>query len=205
MALRRATSSEKKRLLGLDPGLRRTGWGVIDVEGNRLIHIANGVVSSDSEKTIAERLVQLHSGILNLVRQFQPEEVAAEETFVNKNPESTLKLGLARGAVLLAPALLGIPVSEYAPNRVKKAVVGAGHANKNQVQVMVGNILPKILITNEDAADALAVAICHAHFVQNPIMMHQLSSKDDLKQNAPKNQSRLKDLIDAALLKEASR
>ncbi|MFL2918863.1 MAG: crossover junction endodeoxyribonuclease RuvC [Thalassobaculaceae bacterium] len=205
MALGRPTSSYKKRLLGLDPGLRRTGWGVIEVEGNHLIHIANGVVSSDSEKTIAERLVQLHSGILNLVRQFQPEEVAAEETFVNKNPESTLKLGLARGAVLLAPALLGIPVSEYAPNRVKKAVVGAGHASKNQVQVMVGNILPKILITNEDAADALAVAICHAHFVQNPILMHQLSRKDDLKQNVPKNQSRLKDLIDAALLKEVSR
>ena len=205
MAIGRPTSSDKKRLLGLDPGLRRTGWGVIEVEGNHLIHIANGVVSSDSEKTIAERLVQLHSGILNLVRQFQPQEVAAEETFVNKNPESTLKLGLARGAVLLAPALSGIPVSEYAPNRVKKAVVGAGHANKNQVQVMVGNILPKILITNEDAADALAVAICHAHFAQNPILMHQLSSKDDLKQNAPKNQSRLKDLIDAALLKESSR
>ena len=205
MALGRPTSSYKKRLLGLDPGLRRTGWGVIEVEGNDLIHIANGVVSSDSKKTISERLVQLHSGILNLVRQFQPEEVAAEETFVNKNPESTLKLGLARGAVLLAPALLGIPVSEYAPNRVKKAVVGAGHASKNQVQVMVGNILPKILITNEDAADALAVAICHAHFVQNPILMHQLSRKNDLKQNVPKNQSRLKDLIDAALLKEASR
>ena len=205
MAIAHPTSSDKKRLLGLDPGLRRTGWGVIEVEGNHLIHIANGVVSSDSEKTIAERLVQLHSGILNLVRQFQPDEVAAEETFVNKNPESTLKLGLARGAVLLAPALSGIPVSEYAPNRVKKAVVGAGHANKNQVQVMVSNILPKILITNEDAADALAVAICHAHFVQNPILMHQLSRKDDLKQDAPKNQSRLKDLIDAALLKEASR
>ena len=205
MAFENPTLTDKKRLLGLDPGLRRTGWGVIEVEGNHLIHIANGVVSSDSEKTIAERLVQLHSGILNLVRQFQPQEVAAEETFVNKNPESTLKLGLARGAVLLAPALSGIPVSEYAPNRVKKAVVGAGHANKNQVQVMVSNILPKILIANEDAADALAVAICHAHFVQNPILMHQLSSKDDLKQNAPKNQSRLKDLIDAALLKEASR
>ena len=205
MALGRPTSSYKKRLLGLDPGLRRTGWGVIEVEGNHLIHIANGVVSSDSEKTIAERLVQLHSGILNLVRQFQPEEVAAEETFVNKNPESTLKLGLARGAVLLAPALLGIPVSEYAPNKVKKAVVGAGHAAKDQVQIMVGNILPKAVLANEDAADALAVAICHAHFTQNPVLVDQVSRKNGLKQNTPNNQSRLKDLIDAALLKEASR
>lgn len=199
------TLPDKKRLLGLDPGLRRTGWGVIDVKGNHLIHVANGVVCSDSGKTIAERLVQLHSGILNLVKQFQPQEVAAEETFVNKNPESTLKLGLARGAVLLAPALSGIPVSEYAPNKVKKAVVGAGHAAKNQVQIMVGNILPKAVLANEDAADALAVAICHAHFTQNPVLVDQVSRKNGLKQNTPNNQSRLKDLIDAALLKEASR
>ena len=168
MTLESQTFPDKKRLIGLDPGLRRTGWGVIDVKGNHLIHIANGVVCSDSGKPIAERLVQLHSGILNLVKQFQPQEVAAEETFVNKNPESTLKLGLARGAVLLAPALSGIPVSEYAPNKVKKTVVGVGHADKQQVMHMVQLQLPGVQLNGPDAADALAVAICHSfHAVSN--------------------------------------
>ena len=154
------------RLLGLDPGLRRTGWGVIDVQGNRLVHVANGVIGSDADKGIAERLVDLHTGVVDLVERYRPTEAAAEETFVNKNPESTLKLGLARGAVLLAPALAGLPVTEYAPNRVKKSVVGAGHADKDQVQLMVGKLLPGVVFANADAADALAVAICHAHFAQ---------------------------------------
>ncbi len=154
------------RFLGIDPGLRRTGWGVIDAVGGRLIHVANGVVGSDGMKEIAERLVELHSGILEIIERYRPDAAAVEETFVNKNPESTLKLGLARGAILLAPALQGLPVTEYAPNRVKKSVAGAGHADKDQVQLMVGKLLPGVEFANADAADALAVAICHAHFSQ---------------------------------------
>jgi crossover junction endodeoxyribonuclease RuvC len=154
------------RFLGIDPGLRRTGWGVIDAARGRLIHVANGVIASDATKEIAERLVELHSGTLEIIERYRPDAAAVEETFVNKNPESTLKLGLARGAILLAPALRGLPVSEYAPNRVKKSVVGAGHADKDQVQLMVGKLLPGVEFANADAADALAVAICHAHFTQ---------------------------------------
>lgn len=155
------------RLLGLDPGLRITGWGVIALDGNRLTHIANGVLRSDGELGIAERLLQLHDGVLDILARFAPDEAAVEETFVNKNPESTLKLGLARGAVILAPARQGLRVTEYAPNRVKKTVVGAGHAAKEQIQVMVGKLLPGCSFETPDAADALAVAICHAHFVQS--------------------------------------
>jgi len=156
----------KMRLLGLDPGLQRTGWGVIEADGSRLRHVANGVIASNGALEIAERLVELHQGVLQILRGYEPDEAAVEETFVNKNPESTLKLGLARGAVLLAPALAGLRVSEYAPNRVKKSVVGAGHADKNQVQLMVSKLLPGVEFANADAADALAVAICHAHFAQ---------------------------------------
>ncbi|KZD11991.1 crossover junction endodeoxyribonuclease RuvC [Oceanibaculum pacificum] len=154
------------RLIGLDPGLRNTGWGVIDVEGTRLRHVANGVVRSDSALDIAGRLLQLNQGVAEMLERYRPDEAAIEETFVNKNPESTLKLGLARGAVILAPASRGIPVTEYAPNRVKKAVVGAGHAAKEQVQMMVRTLLPGSDAGGPDAADALAVAICHAHFRQ---------------------------------------
>ena len=154
------------RLLGLDPGLQRTGWGVIDVDGSRLIHVANGVVKTDPLGGIDQRLIELHVGVLEAIEQYRPDAAAIEETFVNKNPESTLKLGLARGAIILAPALSGIPVTEYAPNRVKKSVVGAGHADKHQVQMMVKKLLPGVVFANADAADALAVAICHAHFAQ---------------------------------------
>lgn len=154
------------RFLGLDPGLRRTGWGVIDAAGSRLVHVGNGVISSGAMKGNAERLVELHAGVLDIIERYRPDAAAVEETFVNKNPESTLKLGLARGAILLAPALQGLPVTEYAPNRVKKSVVGAGHADKDQVQIMVGKLLPGVEFANADAADALAVAICHAHFAQ---------------------------------------
>ena len=155
------------RLIGLDPGLRNTGWGVIEAVGTRLIHVANGVVRSDSAGDIASRLLQLNRGVAEILERFAPDEAAIEETFVNKNPESTLKLGLARGAVILAPASLGIPVTEYAPNRVKKAVVGAGHAAKEQVQMMVRTLLPGSNAIGPDAADALAVAICHAHHAQS--------------------------------------
>jgi crossover junction endodeoxyribonuclease RuvC len=151
------------RLLGLDPGLRHTGWGVIEVRGNRLSHIADGAVHSDGAKAMAERLVQLHEGLAQVIARYRPDAAAVEETFVNKNASSTLKLGQARGVALLVPALAGLPVAEYSTNLVKKSVVGAGHAEKQQIQRMVKLLLPGCLIESADAADALAVAICHAH------------------------------------------
>jgi len=151
------------RLLGLDPGLQKTGWGIVESQGNRLVHIANGVVKSDSKKTLAERLVELHDGLSAVLAEWQPHACAVEETFVNKNPTSTLKLGQARGIALLVPSMAGIPVAEYTPNHVKKSVVGAGHAAKEQVESMVQILLPGVKINGADAADALAVAICHAH------------------------------------------
>lgn len=150
------------RLIGLDPGLRLTGWGVIEVEGNRLRHVAHGVIKVSVEGTLASRLDQLFDGVATVVAAHKPEEAAIEETFVNVNPASTLKLGQARGVVMLAPARAGLPVFEYAANLVKKSVVGAGHAEKHQIAMMVGRLLPGVDAT-ADAADALAVAICHAH------------------------------------------
>ena len=150
------------RLIGLDPGLRVTGWGVIDVEGNRLRHVAHGVVKVAIAGSLAERLRELFEGVAGIVAAQQPLEAAVEETFVNANPGSTLKLGQARGVVMLAPARAGLPVFEYAANLVKKSVTGAGHADKQQIAMMVGRLLPGIEAT-QDAADALAVAICHAH------------------------------------------
>ena len=151
------------RLLGLDPGLRQTGWGVIDIDGNRLRHIANGTVGTDGTLSLAERLVQIEQGLLDVIERYHPEAAAVEETFVNKNPNSTLKLGQARGIALLVPARAGLTVAEYTPNQVKKSVVGAGHAAKEQIQMMVRTLLPGSEIAGPDAADALAVAICHAH------------------------------------------
>jgi crossover junction endodeoxyribonuclease RuvC len=150
------------RLIGLDPGLRLTGWGVIDVDGNRLRHVAHGVIKVAADRSLAERLCELFDGIVAVIAAQQPAEAAVEETFVNVNPGSTLKLGQARGVVLLAPARAGLPVFEYAANLVKKSVVGAGHADKRQIAMMVGRLLPGVEAT-ADAADALAVAICHAH------------------------------------------
>jgi crossover junction endodeoxyribonuclease RuvC len=150
------------RLIGLDPGLRLTGWGVIDVEGNRLRHVAHGVIKVSVDASLAERLHELFDGVCGIVAEQKPIEAAVEETFVNINPGSTLKLGQARGVVLLAPARAGLPVYEYAANLVKKSVVGAGHADKRQIAMMVGRLLPGVE-AKADAADALAVAICHAH------------------------------------------
>jgi len=152
------------RLIGIDPGLRHTGWGVIDTDGNRLRHVAAGTIRPDSHQDTATRLRALHDGLAAVLAEHRPDEAAVEETFVNTNPESTLKLGQARGVALLAPALFGIPVFEYAPNRIKKAVVGAGHAAKTQVQFMVARLLPGCQVPSADAADALAVAICHASY-----------------------------------------
>jgi crossover junction endodeoxyribonuclease RuvC len=150
------------KLIGLDPGLRLTGWGVIDVEGNRLRHVAHGVIKVSVEGSLAARLHELFEGIAAVVAEQKPAEAAVEETFVNVNPGSTLKLGQARGVVMLAPARAGLPVFEYAANLVKKSVVGAGHADKRQIAMMVGRLLPGVE-ARADAADALAVAICHAH------------------------------------------
>ena len=157
------------RLIGLDPGLRHTGWGVIDISGNQVSHVAHGVISPTTEGSFAERLRQLFEQLMQVLEQYAPNEAAVEETFVNKNPASTLKLGAARGVVLLAPAHLHIPVSEYAANQVKKSVVGVGHADKNQVAMMVQTLLPKAGAVKLDAADALAVALCHAHFRQTAL------------------------------------
>ena len=151
------------RVLGLDPGLRHTGWGVIEAAGNRLSHVGDGVVHAPTDRPLAERLVALFRQLGDILEQYRPDEAEVEETFVNKNAASTLKLGVARGVALLAPAERGLPVAEYSANMIKKSVVGAGHAEKAQVQLMVRRLLPGCLIAEADAADALAVAICHAH------------------------------------------
>lgn len=151
------------RILGVDPGLRCSGWGVIDVSGNRLRHVANGVVTSRPDAEFPQRLRQLFEGIVAVLAEFKPGEAAVEETFVNRNPVSTLKLGQARGVTLLAPALDGLPVAEYPANLVKKSVVGVGHAAKQQMHMMARALLGGVAIESADAADALAVAICHAH------------------------------------------
>lgn len=153
----------RQRLVGFDPGLRKTGWGIIDVEGSRLSHIANGIIRTDNNLSLADRLVQLYDGLGQVIADWEPVSAAVEETFVNKNPNSTLKLGQARGISLLVPAMAGIPVSEYSPNHIKKSVVGSGHAGKEQVTAMLNILLPGVKINGEDAGDALAVAICHAH------------------------------------------
>ena len=151
------------RVLGLDPGLRITGWGVIEMVDNRLRYLGDGTIRSDDKLSLAERLGQLHRGVVQVIAAWSPDGAAVEQTFVNKNPESTLKLGQARGVVLLAPALAGLEVGEYAPAEVKQAVVGTGRAAKEQVGMMVRTLLPGCLVSSPDAADALAVAICHAH------------------------------------------
>jgi len=151
------------RILGIDPGLRNTGWGVIEAQGNRLSFVADGVVQPDPELSLAERLKTLFLEVQGLVAAYAPDECAIEETFVNKNPVSTLKLGHARAAAMLAPAVAGIFVAEYKPNLVKKSVVGAGHADKVQVAAMMRVLLPGCTLGSSDSADALAVAVCHAH------------------------------------------
>jgi crossover junction endodeoxyribonuclease RuvC len=150
-------------LIGLDPGLGTTGWGVIAADGNRLSHVANGQIKTDTAMALADRLVVLHDALADLLLQFRPDGAAVEEVFVNVNPQSTLKLGQARGVVLLAAARSGIVVGEYSAKLVKKAVVGTGGAEKAQVHAMVGRLLPGTKIAGADAADALAVAITHAH------------------------------------------
>ena len=151
------------RVLGIDPGLRRLGWGIIDAEGSRLRHVANGVCESEGGDDLATRLLALHRQLTEVLTRFAPQIAAVEQTFVNKDAVGTLKLGQARGVALLVPAQFGLPVGEYAPNKVKKTVVGVGHADKRQIDHMVKMQLPGVQIAGPDAADALAIAICHAH------------------------------------------
>jgi len=151
------------RILGIDPGLRRTGWGLIESDGNRLIHVACGSVETSERASLGERLVVIHDGLIAVIEKYAPQEAAVEATFVNGNGASTLKLGQARGVAMLVPARAGLTIAEYAPNQVKKTVVGAGHGEKAQIRMMIGVLLPKADPQTEDAADALAIAICHAH------------------------------------------
>ncbi len=151
------------RIIGIDPGLRRTGWGVVDIAGSRLSFVGAGTVLSDGDAALAERLRQLHDGLERIVSEFAPNEAAVEATFVNRDAGATLKLGQARGIAMLVPARAGLAVAEYAPNMVKKTVVGAGHGAKAQIRMMVSVLLPKAQYDTDDAADALAIAICHAH------------------------------------------
>ena len=150
------------RILGLDPGLRHTGWGVVEKDGPRFRFISAGVINPNDTLSLAERLAELHDGLKKVITDFSPDEVAVEETFVNKNPNSTLKLGQARGVVILTPALFHLPVSEYTPNQIKKMIVGAGHADKKQVDMMVRTLLKTVPEhMPPDASDALAIALCH--------------------------------------------
>ncbi|MGF1457279.1 MAG: crossover junction endodeoxyribonuclease RuvC [Alphaproteobacteria bacterium] len=152
-----------RRILGLDPGLRRTGWGILECAGSRLRAIGHGVVSTDGDAPLAVRLASLHDGLQGVVERERPHEAAVEQTFVSRDAVATLKLGHARAVALLVPALAGLDVHEYAPNQVKKSVVGVGHADKNQILAMVRMLLPGCTVSAADAADALAVAITHAH------------------------------------------
>ncbi|MHB8884120.1 MAG: crossover junction endodeoxyribonuclease RuvC [Methylovirgula sp.] len=163
------------RIIGIDPGLRITGWGIIELAGSRLIYVASGTVRSNDKAPLASRLRMLHEGLAEIVASYRPDEAAIEEVFVNRDPQSALKLGQARGIALVVPALASLPVVEYAANLVKKTVVGAGHAEKTQVAMMVKVLLPKWQTDtaqklSADAADALAVAITHAHHRRTPIV-----------------------------------
>ena len=155
------------RIIGIDPGLRRTGWGVIAVNGNALTFIASGTIKAPLDGELAHRLLALHEGLSEVMRVQAPDEAAVEQTFVNRDAGATLKLGQARGIALVVPAAAGLTVAEYAPNAVKKTIVGAGHAEKMQIRAMVRVLLPRATFDSDDAADALAVAICHAHHRQS--------------------------------------
>ena len=157
------------RILGIDPGLRRTGWGVVEAAGSSLRFIGAGTVRSDDKAELAQRLCQIHDGLAEVLGLFAPDEAAVETTFVNKDATATLKLGQARGIAMLVPARAGLAVAEYAPNAVKKAVIGVGHGDKKQIYMMVRVLLPKAVIDSEHAADALAIAICHTHHRQSAV------------------------------------
>ena len=158
------------RILGIDPGLRRTGWGVVEIVGNRLTFIGCGSVTTNDREALSLRLLAIHDGLGRILDEFRPDEAAVEATFVNKDAQATLKLGQARGIAMVVPAKAGVPVTEYAPNLIKKSIVGAGHGDKMQVRMMVSVLLPKADPTSDDAADALAIAVTHAHHRQSVIL-----------------------------------
>ena len=158
------------RIIGIDPGLRRTGWGVVESAGNRLSFVGCGSVTTDDRHDLAARLLAIHDGLMRILEEFRPDEAAVEATFVNKDAKATLKLGQARGIAMLVPAIAGLPVAEYAPNLVKKTIVGAGHGEKAQVRMMISVLLPRADPRSEDAADALAIAVCHAHHRQSAVL-----------------------------------
>jgi crossover junction endodeoxyribonuclease RuvC len=155
------------RILGIDPGLRRTGWGVVAIEGNRLSFLSCGSLATDDKAALAVRLLAIHDGLRQVVAAHAPHEAAVEATFVNRDAAATLKLGQARGIAMLVPAIAGLPVAEYAPNLVKKTIVGAGHCEKVQIRLMVKVLLPRADPRSDDAADALAIAVTHAHHRQS--------------------------------------
>jgi crossover junction endodeoxyribonuclease RuvC len=158
------------RILGIDPGLRRTGWGLVTIEGNKLGFVACGSLATDDKAALAIRLLAIHDGLRRVIAEHVPHEAAVEATFVNKDAAATLKLGQARGIAMLVPAIAGLPVAEYAPNLVKKTIVGAGHCEKAQIRMMLGVLLPKADPKTHDAADALAIAITHAHHRQSVLI-----------------------------------
>jgi crossover junction endodeoxyribonuclease RuvC len=156
------------RIIGIDPGLRRTGWGVIETDGVRLGYVGSGLITSNGEEELAYRLRELYEGLCGVISSLEPQEAAVEETFVNKDARATLKLGQARGMALLAPAQRGLRIAEYPPNVIKKTVTGTGHGEKRQIAAMVGFLLPKARFESADEADALAIAICHANHRSSP-------------------------------------
>lgn len=164
--LEKNTKGQAMRVLGIDPGLRNMGWGVIDVVGSKITHVANGVAKSDPGD-LGGRLLALHAQLTDVMHRYQPDTAAVEQTFVNKDGAGTLKLGQARGIAMLVPAQAGLEIGEYYPNAIKKAVVGVGHAAKAQIDHMVRLQLPGVDLAGPDAADALAIAICHAHHMQS--------------------------------------
>ena len=169
MAVHDGMATQPIRILGIDPGLRRTGWGVVTIEGNRLSFLACGSVATDDKADLAVRLLAIHDGLRQVVADHTPDEAAVESTFVNRDASATLKLGQARGVAMLVPAIAGLRVAEYAPNLVKKTIVGAGHSEKVQIRMMVKVLLPKADPQSDDAADALAIAVTHAHHRQSII------------------------------------
>lgn len=151
------------RIIGLDPGLRHTGWAILDCQSNKLSFVAAGVIDSTENLQLEERLFELYQGLIQVLDEYHPDEAAIEEVFVNKNPQSTLKLGQARGVVLLVPTIKNVKISTYTPNQIKKAVVGVGHAEKSQVDMMVHALIPSVGKLKADASDALAMAVCHSY------------------------------------------